>query len=168
MTCFKTNFFKLIVVSLLLSACSPAEQEQTQSGEVEPAVPFKPAGDVKYVMQWVLDPAADHIWDSAGTIITAEGSRELAPTTDEGWLAVQHSAAVVAETGNLMLMPGRIRDNDAWQDISLGLVAAGLRAQAAAEAQDSDALFDAGGQIYRVCTSCHSVYVHDEESPETL
>jgi hypothetical protein len=162
----KMNSIKLIPILFLLAACSPSEQEQPETQEIEP-IPFTPAGDVMYTMQWVLDPAADHIWDSAGTIITAAGSRELAPTTDEGWLAVQHSAAVVAETGNLLMMPGRARDDGDWRDISLGLVAAGLSAQAAAEAHDSDALFDAGGQIYRVCTSCHSAYIHDVESAET-
>ncbi|MBV1932153.1 MAG: hypothetical protein KUG71_10615 [Porticoccaceae bacterium] len=162
----KINPVKLIPILFLLAACSPSEQEQSKTQEIE-LIPFTPAGDVKYTMQWVLDPAADHIWDSAGTIITAAGSRELAPTTDEGWLAVQHSAAVVAETGNLLMMPGRARDDGDWRDISLGLVAAGLSAQAAAEAHDSDALFDAGGQIYRVCTSCHSAYIHDVESAET-
>lgn len=156
----------LIPILFLLAACSPSEKEQPQTQQPE-SIPFKLAGDVKYTMQWVLDPAADHIWESAGTIITAEGERELAPTTDEGWLAVQHSAAVVAETGNLLLMPGRAVDNGTWKDIAHGLVAAGLSAQAAAKAHDSDALFDAGGQIYRVCNSCHSAYIHNVESSET-
>ena len=157
-------YAKLMVLLLLLTACG----QQEQAEQAKPTV-FKPTGDVMHLMAWVLDPAADHVWDSAGSIITATGTRELAPTTDEGWLAVQHSAAVIAETGNLLLMPGLIRDNGDWQDISHGLIAAGMRAKAAAEAQDTDALFDAGGQIYRVCTSCHSLYIHgDDESPEQL
>jgi len=150
----------LLLGSLILVACSPSEQAASQVEQPAPT-PFKLAGDVKHTMLWVLDPAADFVWGSAGSIITAEGTRELAPTTDEGWLAVQHSAAVVAETGNLLLLPGRARDK-AWQDISLGLVDAGLRAQAAAAAHDEDALFDAGGQIYQVCKSCHAIYVVDE------
>jgi hypothetical protein len=156
------NHLKVLLISLLLAACGPSEKTVPLTEQVVP-VPFKLAGDVKHTMQWVLDPAADHVWDSAGSIITAEGTQELAPTTDEGWLAVQHSAAVIAETGNLLVMPGRAVDNEAWQDISLGLVAAGLRAQSAAAAKDADELFDAGGQIYRVCSSCHSVYVQGED-----
>ena len=32
----------------------------------------------------------------------------------------------------------------------------------AAEKQDSDALFDAGGRIYQVCLGCHNQYVITE------
>jgi len=156
---------KLVLASLLLAlvGCSPSEQASSQT-EQAGSSPFKLSGDVKHIMQWVLDPAVDGVWDSAGSIITAAGTRELAPTTDEGWLAVEHSAAVVAASGNLLLMPGRAVDDEGWRNISQGLVEAGLLAQAAAKNQDSDALFDAGGQIYRVCKACHSVYVQDDES----
>lgn len=153
-------YARLILILFLLSACSP--QEQAKQAE---SIPFNPTGDVRYTMEWVLDPAAFHLWRSAGSIITAEGTRDLAPTTDDGWLAVQHSAAVVAETGNLLLMPSRARDQKDWQVFSLGLVEAGLLAKSAAENHDADALFDAGGQIYRVCSSCHSIYIQGKKNP---
>lgn len=136
--------------------------------ETPKPLPFKITGDVKHTMQWVLDPAADHIWDSAGTIITLEGEQDLAPTTDEGWLAVQHSAVVVAESGNLLLMPGRARDGPDWREIALGLVDIGMRAKQAAEAQDADALFEVGGQLYRVCVSCHTQYIEGEDRQDPL
>lgn len=164
------NPIKLALTSLLLSAltgCGPSEQA-TSPTEQAGSSPFKLSGDVKHIMQWVLDPAVDGVWDSAGSIITAAGTRELAPTTDEGWLAVEHSAAVVAASGNLLLMPGRAVDDEGWRNISQGLVEAGLLAQAAAKNQDSDALFDAGGQIYRVCKACHSVYVQDDGASDLL
>ncbi len=159
---------KLLPTAFLLStlvACSPSEQA-TPLTEAEhgDSGTFKLSGDVKHIMQWVLDPAAFGVWNSAGSIITSAGTRELAPTTDEGWLAVEHSAAVVAASGNLLMMPGRVVDEKVWKDTALGLVDAGLRAQTAAKNQDSDALFDAGGQIYRVCKACHSVYVRGENA----
>ena len=160
------NLSRLALISLLLSglaACSPSEQPASPT-EQGGSNPFKLSGDVKHIMQWVLDPAAFGVWDSAGSIITAAGTRELAPTTDEGWLAVEHSAAVVAASGNLLMIPGRAVDDEGWKNISQGLVDAGLLAQAAAKNQDSDALFDAGGQIYRVCKACHSVYVRGEKA----
>ncbi|OUS09678.1 hypothetical protein A9Q90_02795 [Gammaproteobacteria bacterium 54_18_T64] len=162
----KQGKLALAALLLTLAGCSPSEQAvapvQQAAGNS-----FKLSGDVKHIMQWVLDPAADSVWDSAGSIITAAGTRELAPTTDEGWLAVEHNAAVVAASGNLLLMPGRAVDDQGWQNIAQGLVDAGLLAQAAAKNQDSDALFDAGGQIYRVCKSCHSVYVQGDEAEES-
>jgi hypothetical protein len=140
---------------LLVAGCNQPEQAR-------PLV-FESTGDVKHIMKWVLDPAADHLWDSAGTIITEAGEEELAPTTNEGWLAVQHSAVVVAESANLLLMPDRTRDDDAWREISLGLVSAGMRAKAAAEAKNPDELFEAGAQLYRVCKSCHAIYVQGDQ-----
>ncbi len=160
---------KLVLASLLLAlvGCSPSEQASTQAAQAG-VNPFKPSGDVKHIMKWVVDPAAFGVWDSAGSIITAAGTRELAPTTDEGWLAVEHSAAVVAASGNLLLMPSRAVDDQGWQSIAQGLVDAGLLAQEAAKNQDSDALFDAGGQIYRVCKACHSVYVRGDGAQDIL
>ncbi|MFT5211918.1 MAG: hypothetical protein ACI9CE_003659 [Flavobacterium sp.] len=145
----------ILLCFLLVTGCN-------QPAEVKPLA-FQSTGDVKHIMQWVLDPAADHLWDSAGSIITEAGTQELAPTTKEGWLAVQHSAVVVAETANLLLMPGRAKDDEAWREISLGLASAGMRAKTAAEAEDADELFEAGAQLYRVCKSCHAIYVEGEQ-----
>jgi hypothetical protein len=102
-------------------------------------------------------PAAEVIWDSAGTIITAEGQTELAPTTPEGWDNVRNHAAIVAETGNLLMMPGRAAGAD-WNAYARGLHASGRQALAAAEARDADALFEAGGQLYQACVACHARY----------
>lgn len=145
----------IILCALLITGCNQPEQ-------VKP-IPFESTGDVKHIMQWVLDPAADHLWGSAGSIITEAGTEELAPTTEEGWLAVQHSAVVVAETANLLLMPSRTKDDEAWREIALGLVSAGLRAKSAAEAKNGEELFEAGAQLYRVCKSCHAIYVEGEQ-----
>ncbi|MEH6568855.1 MAG: hypothetical protein V7709_07270 [Halioglobus sp.] len=124
----------------------------------EPAPPFKAFTDVIQTMEWILEPAAEVIWGSAGTIITAQGSQELAPTSDEGWQEVVQAAALVAETGNLLMIPGRNAGPD-WQGYAQDLVDAGATALSAAQARDSDALFDAGGQIYQVCLACHTQYM---------
>ena len=146
-----------LLVPLMLVGCE---------GQAPPATtPFKAVHDVAETMVLVLDPAADVIWGSAGAIITAEGTEDLAPTTDEGWLAVAHSAAVVAETGNLLMMPNRAQDDADWVEIARGLVDAGIRAKQAAEAHDADALFVAGGNLYNVCVSCHQLYWVGQPEP---
>ena len=61
-------FFSLII----LSACSgPVETENNedlskQTGDATAAPPFKMATNLHQTMEWILDPAADLIWDSAG------------------------------------------------------------------------------------------------------
>jgi hypothetical protein len=138
-----------IASALLLAACNPEP----------PALvtPYQPVNDVHHVMELILDPATDVIWGSAGTIISEEGRRELAPTTDEGWHKVEQAAAVVTESGNLLMMPGRSGGED-WNEYSSGLIEAGKLAMKAAQDQDSDALFDAGGRLYQVCLACHNQY----------
>ena len=142
---------------VLLSGCDPGG-DPTPPSVPDPAPAYRPVANVKQTMEWILDPAADVIWDSAGFIITAEGETDLAPTTDEGWEHVRNSAAVVAETGNLLMMPGRAGPPD-WVGYAQGLTAAGEVAMAAAEAHDADALFDAGGQVYVMCRACHAKYL---------
>ncbi|MGE3178163.1 MAG: hypothetical protein AB7O32_11890, partial [Vicinamibacterales bacterium] len=39
--------------------------------------PFKPIADTRTLMQAVIDPAADHIWNSVGMDITAAGRTEI-------------------------------------------------------------------------------------------
>ena len=54
--------------------------------------PFQTTVNMKDLMNNVLDPAADGIWESVGTVITMEGTFEKAPATDDEWAGVQGSA----------------------------------------------------------------------------
>ena len=111
------------------------------------------------MMTSYLEPAADQIWGSAGLIITEDGEVDLRPTTEEGWLNVINAATVVAEGGNLLLINGYSANEADWAAYSKGLTLAALKARQAAESQDADALFDAGGEIYNVCRACHNRYI---------
>ena len=128
-------------------------------------LPVQPVGDLHDTMTWVLDPAADVIWDSAGWILTAEGTQDLTPTTEEGWDQVRHSAAVLAESGNLLLLPHLAPETDAeaWIEFSQGMTRVAQEALAAVDAKDSAALFEIGGHLYNVCLACHQVYARGEE-----
>ena len=123
------------------------------------SVGFKTTTNIHEMMVWYLEPAADVIWDSAGFVITEGGEVDLQPTTQEGWDQVRNSATVVAEGGNLLMLPGLAVDADDWRDYSSGLIDAGVKARQAAVNRDAEALFDAGGQIYNVCRACHNRYM---------
>lgn len=146
----------LLVGALALSACEPS---QTQA-------PSQPSYTLDFdnhdLMTYVLDPAADVLWSSAGSIVTLEGTQELAPTTEEGWLNVQNQAAVLIESANLLQLPGRAEDQEDWAEYSQGLATMARKAFAAAEAKDADALFAAGADLYQVCLACHQKYAREE------
>ena len=120
-----------------------------------------PVGDMKETMDWVLDPAADVIWGFAGFVMTAEGTTDLAPKSEEDWAEVKHAAWVLAESGNLLMMPGLAKDNADWMEYSQGLTTMGNRLIEVAEGQDSDALFEVGGHLYNVCLACHQAYARE-------
>jgi len=126
----------------------------------EPAeeTPYQPLGDVAQLMAGVVEPAAEVYWDAVGIIVDAEGEHQMAPQTDEDWLAVRAAAYTVAESGNLLMMPGYRLDNGAWVTMSQTMIEVGGRAVEAADARSLDAVFDMGAEIYYVCTNCHATY----------
>ena len=143
----------MVIVLLLLGACS----DKTET------TPYAPTGNQYQFMTEYLEPASDLIWRSAGAIITEQGEVDLQPTTDEGWHAVVHAATVVAEGGNLLMMPGLANGETDWNEYAQGLTRAALMAKSAAEAKDADALFAAGGAVYNVCRACHNKYMEQDE-----
>lgn len=138
----------------LLAACSSA-----------PPPPFQPVADVKQLMASVVDPAADVYWAAVGTVIDEKGITEITPTTVDEWDAVRNAAIIVAETGNLLMMSSRAKDGGEWMKHARALVDVGQKAVRAAESHDRTAVFDAGAEVYDVCTSCHVQY--SVERPET-
>ncbi len=133
------------------------------SGSPPPPPPPAPIAAVinfRQLMEWVIDPAADVIWDSVKSIITLGGTKEIAPQTDEQWDAVRNAAATLAESSNLLMMEGRARDNQEWLAAARRVSATAGQALKAAEAKDAAALFNAGGEIYNACRACHDRYAN--------
>jgi hypothetical protein len=120
--------------------------------------PFQPGATVQQVMAEVLEPAADTYWDAVGSVSDKDGTHEMAPRNDEEWAAVRRAGTVIMESGNLLMMPGRARDNDKWMALAKELVTAGRKARDAAAAKDTKLVFDAGAEVYQACTNCHGVY----------
>ena len=117
--------------------------------------PFQTTANMKDLMLNVLDPAADTIWESVGTIMTVEGTFEKAPSTDDEWAGVRAGAIQLAESGNLLMLPARSSGSEEWLTQAKALIEASNRAIKAIDAKDKDTLFTVGGDIYDVCTNCH-------------
>ena len=147
----------------LLLACDRTPGSGTAPGD-SAATPFVTDLPMHDLMAHVLDPAADIIWGSSGEIVTAAGTESLVPTDDDGWHQVEFGAATLIEAANLLMLPGRAPDTKDWQEFALGLATMGQRAMAAAEAQDGDALFAAGADLYQVCLACHQQYDREMEN----
>jgi hypothetical protein len=136
-------------VAVLFDACG---------GATDAPPPFRPVADVRGVMNAVIDPGADAIWESVGTIITEQGTEERFPKNDEEWVAVENGALAVAEGANLLMMDSRAADREEWIRLCEALIEVSQQTLKAVEARDKQAVFDLGGDIYAVCTNCHAKY----------
>ena len=73
----------------------------------QPESPYRPTATVKDIMDSIIDPSADFLWDSVATIVTLAGTEERQPRSDEEWRNVRRRAIQVIEGTNLILMPDR-------------------------------------------------------------
>ena len=150
------------VAALLLVGCNPPPAAPS----VAAPPPYNTSLSLKQVMEWVVDPAADAVWESVAIIITEKGENHKAPKTDEDWLKVTAGAATLVESGNLLMMQGRKRDDAKWIAAAKRLSDAAVVALKAAEKKDVAVLFDSGATIFNACSACHAAYRVGEEAPD--
>ena len=81
-----------------------------------------------------------------------------APKNQQEWDQMANSALTLAESGNLLMMPSRSRDNDKWITDAKLLVDVGAAAYKAAQAKDADALMALSDQLNTACVQCHQDY----------
>ena len=136
---------------VLLSSCSSPDRAPELP-------PFQTTANMKDLMLNVIDPAADTLWESVGTVIDETGTHEKFPETQDDWDGVRAGAIQLAEAGNLLLIPARSGNSPEWIAQARAMTDAANRAVKIIEAKDKDALFTVGGDIYDVCTNCHKQF----------
>ena len=109
---------------------------------------MQPASTMSELMVKIIYPASDAIF----YITTRE------PKSEAEWVELQGKALAVAESANLLMMPGRARDQDRWMRDARLMLEAGRAAFRAAKAKDLAALDALNDQLYTSCTSCHQHY----------
>ncbi len=80
------------------------------------------------------------------------------PADEKEWAAVRRSAVTLAESGNLLMLPGRARDQAEWSKDVKMLVDAGNAAYQAALSKDVKALAAVAQPLDASCTTCHKQY----------
>ena len=82
------------------------------------------------------------------------------------WQAVENSALAIAETANLLIIPGRkcssgidvpLKNAD-WATFVQGLRDAAMITYKAAQSKDQDKITDASGTLSEACAHCHDKY----------
>jgi len=108
---------------------------------------FQPVGTSLELMKAMVIPASDVIFKISD-----------APKDDKEWAVVQNNALILAESGNLLMMTGRAKDNAEWMKDSKALVDAGTAAFKAAKAKDFSKFGDISDDILTTCETCHKKY----------
>jgi cytochrome c553 len=127
---------------LLLAGATMAQAPVTET----PAP--KPIGTIAELMDHLIYPTSDAIFYVASR----------APNNDVEWNELQAKTLILAEAANLLMMPGRARDQDGWMKDAKLLQDAGTAAFRAAKARDLAKLSAMNDQMYAACVACHNDY----------
>lgn len=128
------------------------------------AASFDTSIDTRQLMSWVIDPGSKVVFGAVATIVTEQGEEQAQPRTDEEWNTIRNHAAMLLESGNLLLLAGRARSSQVqdlqdWNAKARAMSAAARTAIDATDVKDPEALFNASGEIYQTCTDCHEKYL---------
>jgi hypothetical protein len=176
-----------VVLLCIVGGCQSPAAQPTQP----PPSQFKSDVTIREIMQSMVAPKADILWDAVSTTVTDKGVIEKAPKTDEDWLAIRHDAITLVEATNSILIPGRHvakpgdkaedpkvqlspeqiealinQDRESWTMFAHGLYDATMVAVKAVDARSTMALSDAGNGIDEACEKCHLKYWYPNEAKQ--
>lgn len=167
-----------------LAACAPADSptQATDNGDL------MPRATLAELMESVVMPSADVLWNAVAVNVTAAGIEETKPETDEDWAKLRWAAVELEEAANLIVIPGRAVDvpgaeseapdvelqpaeianliesnRAAWVSHAHALQAIAMQAIQAVDDRDLDAITDVGGAIDEACESCHTQFWYPEQ-----
>ena len=159
----KTNLINfscrgLLAAALLsLAACGQPAPDATV--DTTTSTQYDLSLNMLSLMNTVLEPVADSLWQSAGWVLSEEdGYQELYPTNDEEWLRMYNQSALIVEIGNMLTLPERAQGRENWLTYAKATSTVGLLAMKATQEQNQEDFFQAGAQLYSVCTACHQAY----------
>ena len=167
-----------MVLSLTMGVASGIGHAQAPRGGAAQSRPAPPAGRPKVaanlaqVMRGVVFPASNVVFAAQGDLGAFKPERDpsvspnLLTSTYGGWQAVENASLALAESVNLILLPGRSCSNGKpapvqradWIKYAEGLRSAGLAAYKAAQSKRQEAMVDAAGTVADACAACHDVY----------
>jgi hypothetical protein len=130
---------------LALSALVQAPAAQTPAA----SPPTRPVGTMSELMIRILYPDSDAIFYIA----------TRTPANDAEWNELQSKALRLGESANLLMMPGRARDQERWMADSKLLLDAATAAFKAAKNRDVEALAALNDSLYTSCVTCHRDYL---------
>jgi hypothetical protein len=129
-------------------------------------------GNLLQVMRGVIYPASNVVFaaqeDPAAVKPAADPSTSPNPLSSSygGWTAVENAGISLAESANLLTIPGRVCSNGKpvpmanadWGPFVQDLRDAGMAVYKAAQSKNEDMVLDAVDKMTISCSNCHDVY----------
>jgi len=131
--------FSVVVVAALAASTS---------AQRSPAVGIRVLANIRELHDIMISPASDAVF--------AASSNQ--PLDAKGWTEARNQAVLLAESGNLLMVGTRVRDNGNWMKMSRAMVDAAAFAATAAEKKDAKSLEAATDSITTACMECHRPY----------
>ncbi len=154
----------LLLMTTVTTAQGPAPEPVGSLAEVMRSILF-PNSNILFDVQ-SRDPDAPPETTAADGTVTATFS-----SIYTGWPLVESAAVALAESAQLIVMPGRMCENglpvpvgdDEFQQYARELVEAGKKAYAAAETRNLEAMIEVTNDVAGACENCHFVYRRFED-----
>jgi hypothetical protein len=170
---------------LLGNACAAETPQQT----AQPQAEYRPTATVRELMDSIIDPSADVVWDSVAVLYSPTGVEEKQPRTPAEWAEVRRGAIRLIEASNLLMIPGRqianpgetaadpqseLRpekiqalvnaDRAKWVEHSRKLHDAGMEMLQAIDMKNAEGVLELGERIYNACEDCHMQYWYPQDA----
>jgi cytochrome c556 len=146
----------LLVTCFVASVGGAQEKAVTNRSPSTPAAQPQRIGTMSELMVHMIYPTSDAVFYISSRT----------PKTDAEWAELQAKTLTLAESANLLMMPGRARDQDRWMHDARLMLDAGWAAFKAAKAKDVAALEALSDQLYESCVTCHKNYRPDYGKPK--
>ena len=157
----------LLILSFMLAAAI-ALTAQTPSTNSTQQV----HANLNQLMRGVLYPAANVVFfpqfenpDAVKPVPGQDAAMATDPLTSTfgGWQAIENGALALAESANLLMVPGRVCSNGApvpitdpaWATFVQEVRDAGMKAYKAAQAKDQDKMIELSVTVSDACAHCH-------------
>jgi len=125
-----------------------------QAGSDRP--PMRNIGSMSDLMVKIIYPTSDAIFYI----------EPRTPKTEAEWNVLEGQALMLAESANLLMMPGRARDQKQWMADSKLMLDAGAAAVKAVKSKNVEAISALSDQLLESCTSCHKHYRPNYGKPQ--
>jgi hypothetical protein len=139
-----------LMKTLIVSIALAASMQTASPSQPAPAAarPTRNVGSMSDLMVKIIYPTSDALFYI----------ESRTPKNDAEWIALEGQALMLAESANLLMMPGRARDQKQWMADAKLMLEAGAAAVKFAKTKNVDAISGLSDQLLESCTSCHKHY----------